>query len=61
MDPGRHPRVAARRLRRYLEVRNEATIEEVGIVVACLGALGGDDDEAAQTLRTMAERATNRG
>jgi hypothetical protein len=60
-EPGRHPRVAARWLLRYLEERAEATIAEAAMVAGCLEALGGDSHgEAAQALRAMAERATRR-
>ncbi len=60
-EPHRHPRVAARWLLRYLEERSEATIEEAALVAACLLALGSDGrEEAALTLRHMAERATGR-
>jgi hypothetical protein len=40
-DPRRHPRVAARWLLRYLEEVDEATIDEVAMVAACLAALAG--------------------
>jgi hypothetical protein len=57
--PRRHPRVAARWLLRYLEERPAATIEEAGMVVACLEALGSPGHEEAEvTLRAMAEKAT---
>jgi hypothetical protein len=60
-DPRRHPRVAARWLLRYLEEVDEATIDEVAMVAACLAALAGDRyQDAALTLRAMAERATSR-
>jgi len=55
-EPHRHPRVAARWLLRYLEERDEVTIEEAGVVAACSQALGSAmHDEAAQTLRAVAE------
>jgi hypothetical protein len=38
-EPHRHPRVAARWLVRYLEEFPTATIEEAGVVVACLQAV----------------------
>jgi hypothetical protein len=38
-DPRRHPRVAARWLRRYLEESPGPTIEEAGLVASCLVAL----------------------
>jgi hypothetical protein len=60
-DPGRHPRVAARWLRRYLEEDPEASIEEGALVASALIALtGAGYQEAVQTLRAMAERATRR-
>jgi hypothetical protein len=61
-NPRRHPRVAARWLLRYLEEDPHATIEEGGLAAASLVALTGvGHQEAAQTLRAMAERATGRG
>jgi hypothetical protein len=60
-DPGRHQRVAARWLLRYLEEDPHATIEEAVLAASCLIALTGVGyQEAAQTLRAMAERATSR-
>jgi len=60
-DPRRHPRVAARWLLRYLEEVDEATIDEAVMVASCLAALAGDRyQDAALTLRAMAERATSR-
>ena len=60
-DPCRHPRVAARWLRRYLEECPEATIDEAAMVASCLAALSGDRyQDAALTLRAVAERATSR-
>jgi hypothetical protein len=60
-DPGRHPRFAARWLLRFLEEHPEATIEDALLVGSCLAALVGVSyREAAQTLRSMAERATSR-
>jgi hypothetical protein len=51
-------RVAVRWLLRYLEKHPAATIEEAGVVAACLRALGSPrHDEAGQTLRVMAERS----
>lgn len=59
--PRRHPRAAARWLLRYLEENSAATIEEAGVVATCLAALGSPGhEEAAVTLRAMAERATGR-
>jgi hypothetical protein len=58
-EPHRHPRVAARWLLRYLEEHPAATIDEVGVVVACLCALASPGhDHAKRTLRVMAETAT---
>jgi hypothetical protein len=60
-EPRRHPRVAARWLLRYLEECDDATIEEAAMVAACLAALTGDRyQDAALSLRAMAERATSR-
>jgi len=60
-DPGRHPRVAARWLLRWLEEDPHATIEEAVLAASSLTALTGvAHEEAAQTLRAMAERATSR-
>jgi hypothetical protein len=60
-DPRRHPRVASRWLLRYLEEDPHATIEEAALAAASLVALTGvGHQEAAQTLRAMAERATSR-
>jgi hypothetical protein len=58
-EPGRRPRVAARWLLRYLEECDDATIDEAALVAACLAALAGDRyQDAALSLRAMAERAT---
>jgi hypothetical protein len=60
-DPRRHPRVASRWLLRYLEEDPHATIEEAALAASSLVALTGvAHQEAAQTLRAMAERATGR-
>jgi hypothetical protein len=60
-DPRRHPRVAARWLLRYLEECEGASIDEAAMAAACLAALSGDRyQDAALTLRAMAERATRR-
>jgi hypothetical protein len=60
-DPRRHPRVAARWLLRLLKEQPDVTIEEAALAAACLVALTGvAHQEAAQTLRAMAERATSR-
>jgi hypothetical protein len=58
-EPRRHARVSARWLLRYLEVRDQATIDDAALVTACLVALGGDRQfEAATALRAMARTAT---
>jgi hypothetical protein len=58
-EPRRHPRVAARWLRRYLEERPEATIEDAALVAACLAALAGElHPEAAKTLRAAAVQSS---
>ena len=60
-DPRRHQRVAARWLLRLLEEDPHATIEEVVLAASSLVALTGvAHEEAAQTLRAMADRATSR-
>jgi hypothetical protein len=60
-DPRRHPRVAARWLRLYLDESLDVTIDEAAMVESCLAALTGDRHmDAAQALRAMAERATRR-
>jgi hypothetical protein len=60
-EPRRHPRTAARWLLRYLEEHPSATIEDAALGSASLIALPGASlDEAAQTLRAMAERASSR-
>jgi hypothetical protein len=60
-DPGRHPRFAARWLLRLLEEHPSLTIEEAALAASSLIALtGASYDEAAQTLRGMAERASSR-
>jgi NAD(P)H-dependent FMN reductase len=61
-DPRRHQRVAARWLLRLLEEHPDVTIEEAGLAVSCLIALlpGARYQEAVQTLRAIAERATRR-
>lgn len=60
-DPRRYPRIAARWLQRYLEEDPAATIEEAGLAASALLALTGAGlQEAAQTLRAMADRATSR-
>jgi hypothetical protein len=48
-------------LLRYLEEHPYATIEEAALAASSLAALPGvGHQEAAQTLRVMAERATSR-
>ena len=60
-DPRRHARVSARWLLRYLEARDDATIDDAALVTACLVALGGNlHEEAATALRGMAKTATIR-
>jgi hypothetical protein len=60
-DPRRHQRVAARWLLRFLEEHPDVTIEEAALAASSLVALTGVGyQEAAQTLRAMAERATRR-
>jgi hypothetical protein len=60
-DPRRFQRVAARWLQRYLEEHPDVTIEEAGLAASCLLALAGASyQQAAETLRAMAERATRR-
>jgi NAD(P)H-dependent FMN reductase len=60
-DPGRYPRVAARWLQRLLEEDAAVTIEEAALAASSLVALTGvGHQEAAATLRAMAERATSR-
>jgi hypothetical protein len=52
-DPRRHPRVAARWLRRYLDEYDGVTIDEAAMASACLSALdGAHHAEAARMLRT---------
>jgi hypothetical protein len=60
-EPRRHPRVAAAWVLRYLEDCEDATIDEVSMLAACLAALTGDRyQDAALTLQAMAERVTSR-
>ena len=55
-DPRRHPKVAARWLLRYLEARDDSTIDDASMVAASLAALGGDRHaEAAQALRAVSK------
>jgi hypothetical protein len=57
-DPRRHQRVAGRWLPRFLEEDPYATIEQASLAASSLIALTGvGHQEAAQTLRAMAERA----
>jgi hypothetical protein len=51
--------VSARWLLRYLEVRDQASIDDASLVTACLVALGGDRHlEAATALRAIAKTAS---
>ena len=60
-DPGRHQRVAARWLLRYLEEDPYATIDEAALAASSLAALTGvAHQEAASALRAVTERATSR-
>jgi hypothetical protein len=60
-DSIRYPRVATRWLQRLLEEQSDVTIEEAALAASCLVALpGAGYQEAAQTLRAMAERASRR-
>jgi hypothetical protein len=60
-DPRRHSRVSARWLARWLEERDQATIDEAAFVTACLVALGGAGHEAAYAaLLDVADRASRR-
>jgi hypothetical protein len=57
-QPRRHARVSTRWLQRYLEVRDQASIDDAAFVASCLIALGGDrHTEAAATLRAVARVA----
>ena len=60
-DSRRHDRVASRWLLRYLEEDPHATIYEAALAASSLAALTGVAyEEAAQTLRAIAKRATSR-
>jgi hypothetical protein len=60
-DPKRHARVSARWLARWLEICDQATIDEAAFVTAALVALGGNGHDAAYgALMDVAERATRR-
>jgi hypothetical protein len=60
-DPRGFQRVAARWLQRYLEEHPDVTIEEAGLAASCLLALSGASyQQAVETLRAMAERASRR-
>jgi hypothetical protein len=60
-DPCRHPRMAARWLLRLLEEYPHLTIEEAALAASSLVAVtGASYEEAATTLRAMAERASGR-
>jgi hypothetical protein len=53
-DARRHARVSARWLLRYLEQRDEATIDEALLVASALRALGGArHEEALALLRSL--------
>jgi predicted O-methyltransferase YrrM len=62
-EPHRHPRVAARWLLRYLGEHAAATIEEAGVVAACLHALGnpGHALDSVFMQRTLRELASEHG
>jgi hypothetical protein len=54
-QPDRHPRVAARWLRRYLEANERATIDQAVLVAAALAGLRGPErDRSVGLLREMA-------
>ena len=56
-DRERGRRYALRWLRRWLAVKPDATLDDVQLVVACLGALGGPAHHAAlPVLRSAAGR-----
>jgi hypothetical protein len=60
-DPRGFERVAARWLQRYLDEHPDVTIEEAGLAASCLLALpGASYQQAVETLRAMAERASRR-
>jgi len=60
-DPRGHPRVAARWLQRYLEEDPAATVEEAALAASLADRTDrGRYQEAVQTLRAIAERATRR-
>jgi len=60
-EPRRHARVASRWLLRYLEEDPHPAMDEAALAASSLAALTGvAHQEAAQTLRAMAERATSR-
>jgi hypothetical protein len=60
-DSRRHARVSARWLARWLEERDQATIDEAAFVTAALVALGGAGHEAAYAaLLDVADRASRR-
>lgn len=59
-DVGRHGRVAARWLFKYLDAKDDATIDDAMFAAACLTALGGRRHmEALATLQAMAEEASS--
>jgi hypothetical protein len=58
-DPRRHGRVAARWLHRYLDVRDDATVDDIAYVAVSLQALGGPHHGSAlAALRELAQAAT---
>jgi hypothetical protein len=57
-DSRRHGRVAARWLRRYLDVRGDATVDDIAYVAVNLQSLGGPHHGAAlAALRALADPA----
>jgi hypothetical protein len=59
-DPRRHGRAGARWVRRYLEERPDAGLDDLAFAVGCLAALGGKSHAAAvAALRDVAESASS--
>jgi hypothetical protein len=59
-DVGRHGRVAARWLFKFLEAKDDATIDDATLAAACLTALGGRRHvEALTALRAIAQEASS--
>jgi hypothetical protein len=55
-DPRRHGRVAARWLRRYLDARDDATVDDIAFVAVSLQSLGGPHHGSAlAALRELAD------